>query len=361
MTNTPYITTIQEKFASPFERKQECSFDIEFVDKETSPLIHSSARFLYILEGKCIFLLNGKEYKVQKDTVISILPWDITLIKDVQEPLHFQKIIYNSDFVNNYLRSLYNPKNSLINLHKSIKNNPIIQCDQKEAANFQLFIEQLKEELGEKSSNIDHNTLPILSDTYTTSLIISMLVLFTRYISKSTKQEEAVSEELETTNKILRYISSNLQEKITLEKLSKIFYLSESTIAKYLHDNIGFSFSEMLNEIRVNKSYDLLLYTDLSLNIISQIIGYTDASHFIKAFTNKVGFTPNEYRKNFQQDENILKRKENEVLYKVLNYIHQNYLSDKISGAIVSKKYGITMMELNHILLFQVEKHSMSM
>lgn len=112
----------------------------------------------------------------------------------------------------------------------------------------------------------------------------------------------------------------------------------------------------MLNEIRVNKSYDLLLYTDLSLNIISQIIGYTDASHFIKAFTNKVGFTPNEYRKNFQQDENILKRKENEVLYKVLNYIHQNYLSDKISGAIVSKKYGITMMELNHILLFQVEK-----
>ena len=156
---------------------------------------------------------------------------------------HFTlKIIYNSDFVNNYLRSLYNPKNSLINLHKSIKNNPIIQCDQKEAANFQLFIEQLKEELGEKSSNIDHNTLPILSDTYTTSLIISMLVLFTRYISKSTKQEEAVSEELETTNKILRYISSNLQEKITLEKLSKIFYLSESTIAKYLHDNIGFFF-----------------------------------------------------------------------------------------------------------------------
>jgi transcriptional regulator GlxA family with amidase domain len=40
----------------------------------------------------------------------------------------------------------------------------------------------------------------------------------------------------------------------------------------------------------------------------------------------------------------------------VLNYIDNNYLSDKISGATVARKFGVSMIELNHMLVFQVEK-----
>ncbi|MEA4874239.1 AraC family transcriptional regulator [Anaerorhabdus sp.] len=356
MTTVSDITTIQDKFASALDRRQVCSFDIEFVENQTSPLIHSAARFLYFLEGSCIFSLNGIDYDIRKDTMVSVMPWDITVIKNVTEPLTFQKIVYNSDFINGYLRTLYNPKNSLIHLHEAIKDHPILYCDQIESVSLQTCINQLKDELGEESMNPDYDSLPELSDAFVTSLLVSMLVLFNRYIKNHEVVGKEDNTELELTNKILRYISTNLQSKITLEKLSKIFYVSESTIAKYFQENIGYSFSEMINEIRLSKSYDLLLYSDLSLSIIAQIIGYTDASHFIKAFVTKVGCTPNEYRKSYQTDEEILKRKENEVIYKVLNYIQENFLNDKISGAIVSKRFGLTMMELNHIMLFQVEK-----
>ncbi|SJZ83333.1 helix-turn-helix domain-containing protein [Anaerorhabdus furcosa] len=354
MTND--ITTIQDKFASALDRRQVCSFDIEFVDNQTSPLIHSAARFLYFLEGKCTLLLNGIDYEIVSNTLVAIMPWDITLIKDVKEPLTFQKIVYNSDFINGYLRTIYNPKNIVINLHETIKENPVLYCDHDMHHRFQTFIERLQMELGDDSLNPDYAKLPELSDAYVTSMLVGILVLFNRFCHKTNEIKKMSSNEVEITNQILKYISTHLQSKITLDKLSKIFYISESTIAKYLQENIGYSFSEMLTEIRISKSYDLLLYSDLSLNIIAQLIGYTDASHFIKAFTTKVGCTPNEYRKSYQTDEEVLKRKENEVIYKVLNYIDENYLSDKISGAIVSKKFGITMMELNHIMVFQVEK-----
>lgn len=354
MTND--ITTIQDKFASALDRRQVCSFDVEFVDNQTSPLIHSAARFLYFLEGVCTFSLNGIDYEIIPNTLVSIMPWDITVIKDVKEPLTFQKVVYNSDFINGYLRTIYNPKNIVINLHETIKENPVLYCNDDMAERIQTFITHLQVELGDDSLNPDYAKLPELSDAYVTSMIVGILVLFNRFCQKSKQIKEVENNELEITNQILRYINTHLQSKITLDKLSKIFYISESTIAKYLQENIGHSFTEMLNEIRISKSFDLLLYSDLSLNIIAQLVGFTDASHFIKAFTTKVGCTPNEYRKNYQSDEEVLKKKENEVIYKVLNFINEHYLNDKISGSMVSRKFGITMMELNHIMVFQVEK-----
>ncbi|MEG0177898.1 MAG: AraC family transcriptional regulator [Anaerorhabdus sp.] len=354
MTND--VTTIQDKFASALDRRQVCSFDIEFVDSETSPLIHSAARFLYFLEGVCTLSINGIDYQIVSDTLVAIMPWDISVIKEVKDSITFQKVVYNFDFINGYLRTIYNPKNTLIDLHEKIKDNPVLYCNDEQAESFRIYFLQLQQELGEESLNPDYTKLPVLSDSYVTSMLVAILVLFNRYIQKSKKNVDAVDSELDLTNQILKYISTHLQTKITLEKLSKVFYISESTIAKYLQENIGHSFSEMLNEIRISKSYDLLLYSDLSLNTIAQILGFTDASHFIKTFTTKVGATPNEYRKNYQSNEDILKRKENEVIYKVLNYIDNNYLSDKISGATVARKFGVSMIELNHMLVFQVEK-----
>lgn len=348
-------TQIQDKFASALDRRQVCSFDIEFVDNQTSPLIHSSARFLYFLEGECVFSINGCDYNIRENCMVAVMAWDITVIKDVKSPLTFQKIVYNGDFINGYLRTLYNPKNLLITIYDEIKDYPVIECDEEQARLIQAYVNQIRKDLGEESI-IEKIKFKEFSDAYVTSNLVSLLVLFNRFSKEHRQNRIIVNDELHLTNQIFRYINSHLQSKITLDKLSKIFYVSESTIAKYLQINVGFNFSEMLNEIRINKSIDLLLYSDLSLNTIAQIVGYTDASHYFKAFAHKFDVTPNEYRKMYQNNEDILKKKESEVIYKVLDYIDENYLNDKISGSIVARKFGLSMIELNHLLLYQVER-----
>ena len=49
--------------------------------------------------------------------------------------------------------------------------------------------------------------------------------------------------------------------------------------------------------IRLCKAEDLLLFTNLDLNYISQETGFSDCSHFIKAFRSKHKMTPKQYRK----------------------------------------------------------------
>ncbi len=348
------ISEIQTKFSSEVNPAQICSFDVEFVDNSTITLIHSSARFLLFKKGKGKMTINGIEYKIVENCMIAIIPWDVTKITEVEEPFEFYKIIYNCNFINGYLRTIYNPTSSNISFFNDISNHPITLLNEKEfKLMFNCFMD-LREECGYEPVEVTHEA-KFLSNTYIISILIRILVNFLR----ATKQDYVgISENKELTDisDIFRYIYSHLQEKITLERLSKLFFMSESTIYKHLQLNVGFTFNELLNEMRISKSLDLLMYSDLSLQEISETVGYTDASHFIRSFVHKHGVTPKEYRKAYQNTDEVIKKKEESMTFKILDYISANFLNDKVNAISTAKHFGISVTELNYIIMFQMEK-----
>ena len=77
------ISNIQTKISAISDLSKICSFEVEFQDNSTNSLIHSTARLLLFKKGKGKFMINGIEYLIEENTMISILPWDITTITDV--------------------------------------------------------------------------------------------------------------------------------------------------------------------------------------------------------------------------------------------------------------------------------------
>lgn len=53
-----------------------------------------------------------------------------------------------------------------------------------------------------------------------------------------------------------------MSEKLTLDRLASTFFISKSSLTKYLEENIGFTFSELLNRIRFSKAIDLLMFSE---------------------------------------------------------------------------------------------------
>ena len=51
--------------------------------------------------------------------------------------------------------------------------------------------------------------------------------------------------------------------------------------------------------MRVGKTMDMLLYTDLDIEEIAEITGFSDRSHLSKVFTARTGQNPNKYRLKF--------------------------------------------------------------
>ncbi|MDO4701911.1 AraC family transcriptional regulator [Erysipelotrichaceae bacterium OH741_COT-311] len=348
------VSKIQTSYSSVINPTKICSFEIEFIDAPTITLIHSSARFLYLKKGKGTISVNGIEYKIVENCMIAIIPWDVTKITEVEEPLEFYKIIYNSNFINGYLRTIYNPTSSKISIFKDISNHPVTLFMEKEADKILECIMDLKDECGSEGieSAFESNAL---SNTYIISLLIRMMVIFLR-MSKQNYISIAANKELNDINDIFRYIYSHLQEKITLEKLSKIFFMSESTIYNHLQLNLGFTFNELLNEMRITKSLDLLMYSDMSLQEISETVGYADASHFIRSFVSKHNVTPKEYRKAYQNTDEIIRKKEESIAFKVLEYIGTHFLNDKFNAISTAKHFNINVTDLNYIIMFQMEK-----
>jgi len=100
---------------------------------------------------------------------------------------------------------------------------------------------------------------------------------------------------------IMDFINSNYEKPLSLHYLSDEFHRSIPYISKLLKQQTDRSFTEILTELRIEKAKNLLKTTSLHINEIGIRIGYPNTRYFSKIFKQKVGMTPNDYRKIIDQ------------------------------------------------------------
>lgn len=96
--------------------------------------------------------------------------------------------------------------------------------------------------------------------------------------------------------KLSSYVKNNYQSKLSLSDAAAHVYLSRSYLSKLLKDELGCTFTEYVNAIRIAKSKELLKNSDLPLVDISNTVGFEDQSYFTKVFKKTTGVSPGKYR-----------------------------------------------------------------
>ncbi|MEG0094321.1 MAG: AraC family transcriptional regulator [Erysipelotrichaceae bacterium] len=351
------IIEIQNPYCSNIDQKQFCGFDIEVVEEETKPLIHQTARFLFFKKGEGTIVIDDIEYAIIPNTFVAILPWEITKISSVKEQLQNYKIIYNSEVTNNIIKSIYNTDNEMLEIIDAFSKSPVVYCNKEEARQIEYLLRDIRYEVG-MDSMLEEKESEELGNIYTINKIIELIVIFKRLLNKQIMvQNGKTLPKQDHKNKMLKYIYSHASEKLTLSKMSDLFYMSESAISKYIQDTTGLTFNDLLNEVRIEKAINFLMYTDLTLNEIAAVTGYVDASHISKVFASRIGTTPNEYRKIYRKLNNIMKEKEKQLSYQVISYIHEYFDREDMNCAMVANQFDISIVELNRLLITQVEKN----
>lgn len=349
------ITQIQDQYCSSYDKRKFYSYDVEFIDEDTKPLIHRQARFLYLLKGKATISIDGMNYEIKKGSMVAILPWETTVIKDVESPLHFIKVVYNSSIIQNMLKLQLNMISSDYSIINPIIENPVIQLTKAEQTKMESILESIKQEVG-IDSIYDVEQEKELSEIYVSNKIIEIIIDFIRYIEKKKTCVTKSGEEIELDNRqnIFKYIYSHISNRLTLDCLSDVFYMSESTISRYITDVTGRTFNDLVNDMRITKAIDLLTYTDLALIDIAYMVGYTDASHLVKVFTARMNLSPKQYRSIYKAKDHMFKDQNRSLTFEIIDYILKNYHED-LSAAGVAKRFDISVIELNRKLLFQLE------
>ena len=340
------LVPIQSIYCSKEDETRLCSFDIEVISAPTTPLIHPMSRLWLINEGEGTLLLNDKKYPLVKGTLVSVLPWQITDIIEVKSPLQFFVMAYYFDNINEIIKTFYNPDSVNLSVSQSMSRNPVVTFDAREHIRMQQLFLQIKDELHTLSrlDSSDEGSVPEslgLCKLYITNKLIEIIVSFIRTCHTLPTQDASTE-----SSEIFQYLYTHLNEKITLSMLSQQFYMSESAISSYIKRTTGLSFFDLLNEMRVGKTINYLLYTDFTLEELAEILGFVDSAHISKVFLARIGMKANDFRKTYQSIGDKCRIKDRQVFYTIVSYIYRNYAED-LQPKNVSEHFHISPKEEN--------------
>ncbi len=145
------LAAMQSFERSRLDRSKLCSFDNETIEAPTAPLIHQEARFLYICEGHGVIRIQGHDVELRPNTLLSILPWQITAVTEVAEPLQYHLVIYNLHTLNRYIRAFSDERGDAVDWLAHIERQPVLYCSEGQAHRMQQFFLSLREEVGLES------------------------------------------------------------------------------------------------------------------------------------------------------------------------------------------------------------------
>lgn len=98
-------------------------------------------------------------------------------------------------------------------------------------------------------------------------------------------------------DEILHYIHHNYASNITLEDISQLFGYNRSYLGKIFSKKMGQNFNSYIDQIRIEKSKELLLADDAKVYSIAARVGYKNVDYFHIKFKKYVGISPAEFRK----------------------------------------------------------------
>lgn len=114
-----------------------------------------------------------------------------------------------------------------------------------------------------------------------------------------------VPENEERFNRILLYIKSHYNTKLSLRELSEQFFLNKNYICSLFKKFTGNTFSNYLVNLRIEKSKELLRTTNIPLQLIAEKTGFMDIYYFSKVFKSMSGIPPHKYRVQIQKEAEV--------------------------------------------------------
>jgi YesN/AraC family two-component response regulator len=97
--------------------------------------------------------------------------------------------------------------------------------------------------------------------------------------------------------KALDYIDARYSEPITLEEIARYLKISKSYLCNLLKKETGKTFSQFLNELRIEKSKKLLKEETLPVLDIALAVGFNNQTYYNLVFKKLMHRTPLEFRK----------------------------------------------------------------
>ncbi len=124
-----------------------------------------------------------------------------------------------------------------------------------------------------------------------------LLYLVKMEFTPQNKLAEYQSELTETIRKIHDQILQHMEQRITIEELSRQYLINPTTLKNAFKSVYGTSIAAHIKEHRMRQAARMLIDSNMNIAEIAQAVGYDSQSKFTAAFKAYFKILPREYRK----------------------------------------------------------------
>lgn len=131
------------------------------------------------------------------------------------------------------------------------------------------------------------------------SLIFELIYILVHSFSNKVDSREIQKEQknLERIQKIMNYVGEHYKEPISIPEIAGELGLNEIYFSRFFKANMGMTFLEYLNTIRLEKIHQDLLNTNLPIKDVQEKHGFINDKVFRRMFRELYGCSPREIRK----------------------------------------------------------------
>ena len=256
--------------------------------KNVMPNYHSHENHYevyYLISGKRKYFIKDKTYYVNSGDLVFINKGDLHRTFHVDDYEHERLLInFKSNLFKGELQT-YIPL-----LQSVFKETLIIQLNFHEKQELENILFSMIKEIEKEDEG---------HELYLKSLLTQLLIFADRYVSRnSARTQESTGNIYNKVKDIINYINKHYDsEDISLQSIANTFFISPYYLSRIFKNATGFTYSEYLNSVRVQKARHMLKESDMKVIDIAGKVGFNSLTHFGRVFKNNTQFTPSAYRK----------------------------------------------------------------
>lgn len=254
-------------------------------DKFFGPSVREDYHVHFILHGKGTLEIGGKSYKLQRGQIF-VIPPDVETYyySDPEDPWHYTWVSFGGTRAGYFLEKA-----------GIIAENPVRDT----------YIEPERFlELTEKILN--HHELTVANELLRTSLLYEIIALLveSQNQQKSKEGEEEVYDYSPDVyvNTAIEYIGEHYPH-TKVSEIASYIGISRYYLTHIFKEKLHVSPQEFLLNYRMEQANRLLRTTGLSVQAVSEKVGYENPLTFSKTFKNKFGLSPKKYREKMKREE----------------------------------------------------------
>lgn len=255
---------------------------------------HNFLELIYIISGSAVHYIDDTEYKVTKGDLL-LIDTDQTHFHKSETGVMFADMVLLPEFISENLYSthtaidifayyLYNSEQFST---KGLPRTPLIRFKGNDLIAADAIVNAMCDEILNRANNYAEIVSSYLN------ILFYMII---RNI-ETTNSDRVMNDIRDIIPGIIDYIEKNASSQISMNEMAKKYFYSPAYFSRAFKKNFGVSFSAYVQSVRVQKVIELLDGTSMSVEEISERIGYHDKRELNRAFKNVTGTTPGEYRK----------------------------------------------------------------